>query len=95
MEKRVLIACGTAIATSTMVAYKVEELGKEIGVPVRAIQCKAAEIRSKVDSVKPVLIVATTQVPDLGIPVFNGVPFISGLGMDKLKADIAKVLKGE
>jgi PTS system galactitol-specific IIB component len=37
--------------------------------------------------------VATTPVPkDLGVPVFNGVPFLSGVGMDKLKTQIIEAL---
>ncbi len=93
-QKKVLVACGTSIATATVVATKVREIGQEIGVQVMTSQCKAAEIRSKVSQYNPDLIVATTPVPkDLGVPSFNGVPFLSGIGADKLKQDIIAVLK--
>jgi PTS system galactitol-specific IIB component len=93
-EKRVLIACGTAIATATVVAEKVKEIAKEAGVPVNVAQCKAAEVRGRISTFSPHVIVATTPVPkDLGIPVFNGVPFLSGVGMDELKAQIVEALK--
>lgn len=92
-EKRVLIACGTSIATATVVAEKVKEIAKEAGVKVNVLQCKAAEVRSKVSTFSPHVIVATTPVPkDLGVPVFNGVPFLSGVGMDKLKTQIIEAL---
>jgi PTS system galactitol-specific IIB component len=93
-EKRVLIACGTAIATATVVAEKVKEIGKEAGIPVKVTQCKAAEIRGRIATFNPHVIVATTPVPkDLGIPVFNGVPFLSGVGMEELEAQIIEALK--
>ena len=93
-EKRVLIACGTAIATATVVAEKVKEIAKEAGIQVSVVQCKAAEVRGRIATFNPHAIVATTPVPkDLGIPVFNGVPFLSGVGMDELKAQIVEALK--
>ena len=92
--KKVLVACGTSIATATVVATKVREIGQEIGVTVNTSQCKAAEVRAKVGTFQPDLIVATTPVPkDLGVPVFNGVPFLSGVGVDKLKQDIITALR--
>lgn len=92
-EKRVLIACGTSIATATVVAEKVKEIAKEAGISVRVAQCKAAEVRGRIETFNPHVIVATTPVPkDLGIPVFNGVPFLSGVGMDELKVQILEAL---
>ena len=93
-EKRVLIACGTSIATATVVAEKVKEIAKEAGISVRVAQCKAAEVRGRIATFNPHVIVATTPVPkDLGVPVFNGVPFLSGVGMDELKAQILEALR--
>lgn len=92
-EKRVLIACGTSIATATVVAEKVKEIAKEAGISVRVAQCKAAEVRGRIETFNPHVIVATTPVPkDLGVPVFNGVPFLSGVGMDELKVQILEAL---
>lgn len=93
-DKRILVACGTSIATATVVAEKLKEIAKEAGIRVNVVQCKAAEIRGRITTFNPHVIVATTPVPkDLGIPVFNGVPFLSGLGMDQLKAQIVEALK--
>ncbi len=95
-EKRVLVACGTSIATATVVATKIREIAKEAGVPVTVVQCKAAEVRGRMATLNPHIIVATTPVPkDLGIPVFNGVPFLSGVGLAELKAQIVDALKQE
>ena len=93
-KKRVLIACGTSIATATHVANSVKDTAKEAGIDVDVAQCKAAEIRGKIQTFTPHVIVHTTPIPkDLGIPAFSGVPFLSGIGLDQLKAEIIAALK--
>jgi PTS system galactitol-specific IIB component len=91
-EKQVVVACGTAVATSTVVANAIEEACKKAGIRVHTIQCKAAEIRSKVQGAD--LIVTTTPVPsDLGIPVIQGLAFLTGVGKDKVLQQIIDILK--
>jgi PTS system galactitol-specific IIB component len=93
-KKRVLVACGTAIATATHVANSVKDAAKAAGIDVDVSQCKAAEIRGKIQTFTPHVIVHTTPIPkDLGIPAFSGVPFLSGIGLDQLKADLIAALK--
>ena len=91
-KKTVLIACGTAVATSTVVAVAIEEAMQERGIPVEVRQCKATEVRSLVDDAD--IVVATTPVPDdLGKPTFKGLPFLTGIGRDKLLDDIEAALR--
>jgi PTS system galactitol-specific IIB component len=56
---RILIACGTAIATATLVASKLKEVFKELGIPITVVQCKAAEVSGKITVFQPHVIVAT------------------------------------
>lgn len=87
--KRILVACGTAIATSTVVAKKIEEVLKSKGHPVFVDQCKASEAPNKASSFD--LIVTTTQLPDVGdTPYIQTVSFLSGIGIDE---DIAKIME--
>jgi PTS system galactitol-specific IIB component len=91
---RVLVACGTSIATATVAANKVREIAEQAGLNVDVAQCRALEIRGKIQTYGPHVIVAMTPVPkDLGVPVFNGIPFLSGVGMEKLKQDILAALQ--
>jgi PTS system galactitol-specific IIB component len=91
---RVLVACGTSIATATVAANKVREIAEKAGLKVDVAQCKALELRGKIQTYNPHVIVAMTPVPkDLGIPVFNGIPFLSGVGMDKLNQEILAALQ--
>lgn len=79
---------------ATHVASSLRDTAREAGLDVETAQCKASEIRGKIQTFSPHLIVATTPVPsDLGVPVFNGVPFLSGIGLPQLKRDIVEALK--
>lgn len=89
-KKRILVACGTAMATSTAVAESLREALEERGINAEMGQCKISEMKSQVDSFDPHVIVATTQVSDdYGIPVFNGQPFLTGIGEDEVVDNIA------
>ncbi len=93
-KKRILVACGTSIATATHAANAAMDLAKEHGIQVDVAQCKAAEIRGKLQTFPADVIIAMTPVPqDLNIPVFSGVPFLSGVGLDQLKQDLVEELK--
>jgi len=82
--KRILVSCGTAIATSTVVARGIEEAMKERGISVTTRQCKASEIRSLIGEGFD-LIVTTTPVPDnLGIPVIHTLAFLTGIGKEEV-----------
>lgn len=94
MKKKVIVACGGAVATSTIAANKVVELCKKNGIDVEICQIQISEIESNLSGA--VLIVPTSKVKrDYGIPVITGMPFISGVGVEKTEAAILKVLQGE
>lgn len=91
--KKILVACGTAIATSTVVAKKLQELLEKRGMKVKIDQCKATEVASKASSYD--LIVATTEVSDTkGKPLVRTVAFLTGIGIDAEVQKIAKLLGG-
>lgn len=43
-SRRIVVACGTGIATSTVVAEKVREACRRAGIDVDIVQCKAVEV---------------------------------------------------
>ena len=92
VPKTILVSCGTAIATSTVVAKAIEEAMKERGIKVVTQQCKAMEIRSKIKGVD--LVVTTTPVPDdLGVPVIQTLAFLTGMGREEVIEQIAQILQ--
>lgn len=92
MKKRILIVCGSGIATSTVVAGKVRELLGKHGVEHEVSQASATELRDKLTGID--LIVSTTATPrDLGIHVVSALPYITGVGVDRLEAEILAKLQ--
>ena len=86
--KKILVACGTAIATSTVVAKKLEERLAALGIAVQIDQCKASEVPSRVARYD--LVVSTTEVGECpGKPVIRTLSFLTGIGID---ADVEKIV---
>ena len=91
-KKKVVVACGTGIATSTVVSDKIVEACKKEGIGVEVAQCKVTELRGYIDGAD--LIVTTTILRgDFNIPVVSGLPFITGLGESEAIKSILKELK--
>jgi galactitol PTS system EIIB component len=90
--KLVLVSCGTAVATSTVVAKAIEEACKKAGIKVMTRQCKASELMNLVQGAD--LIVTTTPVPkNIGVPVIQGLAFLTGIGKDQVLKQIIDTLK--
>lgn len=89
--KRVLVACGGAVATSTMAADRVRELCKKHSISVDVQQCRISELASRADQAD--LIVTTAKVSrDYGVPVVHGIAFVSGLNIEATEAKILEIL---
>ncbi|MCM3788733.1 PTS sugar transporter subunit IIB [Domibacillus sp. 8LH] len=89
MAKKILVSCGTAVATSTVVAKKVEETLKSKGYDVVVEQCKASEVPYKAAGAD--VIVTTTPISDAGsTPVIQTISFLTGVGID---TDIEKIIQ--
>lgn len=87
MAKKVIVACGGAVATSTVAAKKIADLCKKNGIDVDIVQCRVSEIASKCEGAD--LIVTTARVSrDYGIPLENGMAFISGIGIEETEKKI-------
>lgn len=89
---KVVVACGTAIATSTHVSMKLKELLEQRGIKVHTIQCRVPEVPSLAPDAE--LVVSTAQVPyDLTVPVIDGIPFLTGIGVKEVIDRIEKILR--
>ena len=75
-KKRILVACGAGIATSTVVFNHIESLLKENGIEAELEQIKIAEAKSKQENAD--LLISTTILPttyDISINCSNIVYF--------------------
>ncbi|GGC80237.1 PTS sugar transporter subunit IIB [Enterococcus wangshanyuanii] len=87
--KKMLIMCGTGVATSTIVTNKVKEWlkGKGYENDVHLYQSKVADEMNRIDDYD--IIVSTTVVPDrIKDKVIMGLPLLTGIGTEEMYQEI-------
>ncbi|MBX0316270.1 PTS sugar transporter subunit IIB [Planococcus liqunii] len=92
--KKLLIMCGTGIATSTVVKGKVEEWLKEnnLSQEVKIYQSKVSDEINRIDEYDVVL--STTLVPDkIRDKVIDGVPLLTGIGIESMYEKVLAEIK--
>lgn len=85
--KRVLVICGTGVATSTVVVQKIRSFCETDGLNATVGQGAVADLISgRIDAD---FIVATTPVPiSVTVPVIQGLPFLNGIGVEAVHEQI-------
>lgn len=90
--KTIIIACGSGIATSTVICNSVESLLKDNHIEYNIIQCSITEVRSYIEQGD--LIVSSMGLSeDYGIPKLVGLPYLTGMGVEQLNEKILNILK--
>ena len=91
--KRILVACGNGIATSTVVATKIREKCEENGVPVMVNQCKLLEVDSKVDDYDLLVTTGKFTGGTVTIPVITAISLLTGIGEEATLNQIIEQIK--
>ena len=92
--KKLLIMCGSGIATSTVAAGKVKQWLKENNLEdeVKIYQSKIAEEVNHIDDYDAVI--TTTTVPDnIKDKVIFGLPLLTNMGIDQMWDQLKKELE--
>ena len=86
-EYHILIACGSGIATSTVIANRVKNLCEDNGFKVKVQQVE--KMASEFD-----LIVASTRVPEtVTTPSVFAINYLTGIKPEAVDEQILKVLR--
>jgi len=93
VKRKIIVACGGAVATSTLAAEEIKELCAENGITVDLIQCRVTEIETYMDGADLICTTARVDRQFGDIPVVHGMPFVSGVGIDALKEKILALLQ--
>ncbi|CDQ38452.1 MULTISPECIES: PTS sugar transporter subunit IIB [Virgibacillus] len=91
-KRKVLVACGAGIATSTVVNSAIEEMAKENNLNIELVQIKIAEVGSYVDTADLLVTTAMTK-KEYPFPVINARSFLTGIGVEDTKKQILEELK--
>lgn len=90
--KRIIVACGSGVATSQTVASKVQRLldNKRIDAVVEAVDIKS--INTFIKNADAYISI-TPEPDDFGIPKFDGIKFLTGIGMEEELDKLIEVLE--
>lgn len=93
MKRKVIVACGGAVATSTMAAEEIKALCEEHNITLEIIQCRVNEIETYIEDVDLICTTAKVDRTFGDIPLVHAMPFISGVGIDALRSKILTILQ--
>lgn len=99
MKKKLIVACGSGVATSQTIASKFASKFEDDGInfPVEAVDYKS--ILNELPSAGIYVYVAQPdddvleKANQLGVKVFSGIPFLTGMGLDNIYEEIVNLIK--
>lgn len=81
----ILVLCGSSIATSTLAAARIADEAKKRNVDINIEKGKVSDASTLIARTKADIIVATATISERDdIPVFDGVPILTGIGKQDL-----------
>ncbi|MDA5483134.1 PTS sugar transporter subunit IIB [Yersinia intermedia] len=92
MNKKIIFACTSGIATSAVATEKVVQYCKSHGINVDAIQSNIGTIAQQ-DEMADIIIVTSAVKMELKTPILNGLPLLTGFGEEELLEKIVAILK--
>ena len=93
-KKYVVVACGSGIATSTMVSGQIQDMCKEHGVDIDIHSCTIMDLPFEAEGAD--LIVTTSKYGrEVGTRVISGMPLLTGIGREEALQEILDALREE
>jgi len=89
---KILVCCGSGVATSTMVETKIKQSLEAKGKSGFSVShCRMIDIEANLNGVE--LLVYNVQLQkDYGVPTMKGMPFLTGIGLDKAVNEMIEIL---
>ncbi len=87
---KILVACGSGIATSTVAQEAIKKILAEANIPATMLKSTITEIPKKQKDVD-VVMVTSNYTKMLDIPVIKVFGLISGINKEKIKQEIISV----
>ncbi|MDH6364843.1 PTS system galactitol-specific IIB component [Enterococcus sp. PF1-24] len=99
MKRKLIVACGSGVATSQTIASKIASKFEDDGIdfPVEAVDYKS--IFNELPAAGIYVYVAQpdaevlAKAEELDIRVFPGIPFLTGMGADEIYQDICDLVR--
>jgi PTS system galactitol-specific IIB component len=84
--RRIIVACGSGVATSNVAAEKLRALlqARGLEVDVRAVDVKSLESEARLADLLVSITPYARRDQELPIPTLNGIALLTGVGVDPL-----------
>lgn len=92
-NKRVIIAFGNGVATSTVVAAKVKDYCAANGVSIDVTQCRMIELHEKANDYDLVVTSGKFSDPDVKTPCIMAISLLTGINEEPTLKKIVAALK--
>lgn len=92
MTAKIVVACGSGVATSEMVAVKIAKLLEDAGIQanVKAVELEHAE-RELLDACAFVPVVKSNKT--YSVPVINGAAFLTGMNQEQALRELIALIQ--
>jgi len=90
---KIVIACGSGVATSTIMASKVKALLEKNNLRADIVQCSMNEVSTCKPEDTALIVTSLGQLKSKDIPVVVAIPYIAGFGEEAVDAKILAILK--
>lgn len=95
--KKIVVACGSGIATSTTVASAIRELCAEERIPVRIESIDLKNLENEIQGADIYVGIINAAEIDktgvkYGVETINGIPFLTGVGVEEEFEKLKRIL---
>ncbi len=91
--KVIMVACGSGVASSETVAYKLRNLLKQRNLQAEVRVANFRSLKNIVNQSDILVHIAPNDPTDYGVPTVSGIPFLTGIGLEKVMDEIERLLK--
>jgi PTS system galactitol-specific IIB component len=92
-RKVIFVACGSGVASSETAAYKLRKLLADRKLDAEVVVVDFRRLKSIASQADILVHIAPNDPTDYGIPKVNGVPFLTGMGLNQVMDQIEKLIK--
>lgn len=92
---RVLVVCADGVATSTMALVTLRDAFEDMGIDADFVQGRVLDVESTIKNGKFDFVISTAGTNldvDTDIPIFSGVPFLTGIGKEETFEKIMEIV---
>jgi PTS system galactitol-specific IIB component len=81
--KRIIVACGSGVATSQTVASKIGSMLEDEGIQAEVEAVDIKSLDSVINTCDIYVSIVPTEGLDIKVPTLSGIPFLTGMGIDE------------